>query len=336
MKILMVSYSDCASGNASRVLNLALPLSRRHELTILFDGGDPPVGGQGNALPEQFRRLDVRFTPWLGFLYPTLVLGIFVKLFHGLGKKYDVVHCFKPLPTSFIPAWLLARLAGARLLLDWDDWEGKGGFADQDPPLLREFIDWFQGFALRHCDGIVAVSPLLQKEAGKFSKNVFLLQNGAALGFFKPAPHPQGTAFRLLFVGHLFKSCDLDLVLHGLKHSIIPGIELLVAGDGPRRREFEELAQELGVSKKVRFLGHRKREEIPKLLAEADAVCLPMKDNLANRSRFPVKLGEYLAAGKVVLANPVGVINDFIEDKRNGFLVHDPAEFGRVLDEIVR
>ena|SRR3989338_4878648 len=335
MKILMVSYSDCASGNASRLLGLASQLARRHEVAILFDGGNPRTGGNALPLSGKHSRLNPRFTPWLGSLYPTLLLGIPLKLLYGF-RRYDLVHCFKPLPSSFIPAWLLARLFGARLLLDWDDWEGRGGFADQDPWPLRGFLDWFQGFALRHCDGIVAVTPFLEKEAKKFSPHVFLIANGADLEAFQPSPHLPGTSFKLLFLGHLFKSCDLDLVLHGLKHSIAMGVELLVVGDGPRRAEFEELARQLRVTGKVRFLGFVPRQQIPGLLAEADAVALPLKDNLANKSRFPVKLGEYLAAGKVIIANPVGVVNDFLEDRRNGFLVHDAAEFGQVLDEIVR
>ncbi|MDI6825974.1 MAG: hypothetical protein QMD36_02125 [Candidatus Aenigmarchaeota archaeon] len=78
-------------------------------------------------------------------------------------KDYDIVHCFKPLLSSFIPSYVISKLKGAKLILDWDDWEGEGGFAEFDPFFLRDFLDSFQISCVRKADAIVTVTTFLKK-----------------------------------------------------------------------------------------------------------------------------------------------------------------------------
>ena len=78
-----------------------------------------------------------------------------------------------------------------------------------------------------------------------------------------------------------------------------PHVQFLIAGDGPRMAELRAMADTLRIAGNVRFLGHR--EDIPALLAEADAFVLPSRSEA-----FPNGAIEAMAAGLPVIAGAVG------------------------------
>ncbi len=90
---------------------------------------------------------------------------------------------------------------------------------------------------------------------------------------------------------------------------------LLVAGHGSERERLEELASELGVSARVRFLGVRL--DIPELLKVFDLHVLP-----SRREGLPMILLESMAAGCATVATAVGGVPDVIEHGISGELVN--------------
>ena len=93
-----------------------------------------------------------------------------------------------------------------------------------------------------------------------------------------------------------------------------PHLRFQIVGDGPRRRELEELSHARGLADHVEFLGHR--EDIPSLLAAADAFVLPSRSEA-----FPNGAIEAMAAGLPVVASNVGGLRDLIQNGRTGVLV---------------
>ena len=53
-----------------------------------------------------------------------------------------------------------------------------------------------------------------------------------------------------------------------------PGVELVIAGEGPDRGPLEQRARALGIADRVRFLGAQPRERIVELFRAADATIL--------------------------------------------------------------
>ncbi len=93
-----------------------------------------------------------------------------------------------------------------------------------------------------------------------------------------------------------------------------PGVELLLAGDGPLRGDLERLAGGLGVAGRVRFLGVRK--DVPALLQAADLFALTSVSEAAS-----LTLLEAMASRRAVVVTNVGGNPEIVRDGVEGLLV---------------
>lgn len=98
----------------------------------------------------------------------------------------------------------------------------------------------------------------------------------------------------------------------------IPGVQVLLCGWGDGRPELETLAETLGISDRVRFLGFR--DDLPKVYPAADVFVFP-----SLHEGLPVALMEAMACGlPAVVSNARGCV-DLIEQEKGGFL-RDPMD----------
>lgn len=111
----------------------------------------------------------------------------------------------------------------------------------------------------------------------------------------------------VLFVGgmdiaHTFKG--IPILLQAIKkvRESIPGIQLVLVGDGDERQSFEFLAQGMGISKCVRFIGRASNEELPVYYNMADLFVLP---SIHQGEAFGMVLLEAMASGVPVLATDI-------------------------------
>jgi glycosyltransferase involved in cell wall biosynthesis len=120
------------------------------------------------------------------------------------------------------------------------------------------------------------------------------------------------------FVGALRPWHGVDLALQAL--ALVPDIaHLVVAGDGPIRPELVALADQLGVTDRVHWLGQVSHADIPTVLAACDVATAPYPD-MADFAFSPLKLYEYLAAGLPVVASAIGQIPDVLGHGAFGML----------------
>lgn len=97
-----------------------------------------------------------------------------------------------------------------------------------------------------------------------------------------------------------------------------PDVEFLIAGREvderePFTRQLKALAEELGISRRVKFLGHVR--QMAELLSASDVVVIPSWDE-----GFSLVTIEAMAAGRPVLASDVGGIRDIIRENVTGLL----------------
>ena len=118
----------------------------------------------------------------------------------------------------------------------------------------------------------------------------------------------------LVFAGRLGPQKALGVLLQALTH--VPDVALVVAGDGPERAALERQARDLGIDRRVSFLGAVPREQVLRLFRAADASVLP-----SAWENFPHTVVEALAVGCPVIATAVGGVPEVVRDGANGLLV---------------
>lgn len=107
-----------------------------------------------------------------------------------------------------------------------------------------------------------------------------------------------------------------------------PRVRIAIAGDGPARRHFEDLAAQLDVTNRVMFLGFR--DDIGDLLTACDAVVLP-----SVREGLSISLLEAMAAGKPIVATSIGSQREVASHGPMAWLV-PPADSVSLSDGILR
>ncbi len=126
---------------------------------------------------------------------------------------------------------------------------------------------------------------------------------------------PDGSAAELTHVlvcGLLNSAKGQDLAIAALKGSGCEQIELWLAGDGAEQAALLSLAAAMGVSERVRFLGHR--DDVPGLMRAADLLLLP-----SRWEGMPYVVLEAAAAGLPIVATPVDGAREFLAGELRGW-----------------
>jgi glycosyltransferase involved in cell wall biosynthesis len=91
---------------------------------------------------------------------------------------------------------------------------------------------------------------------------------------------------------------------------------LVIVGDGPERRDLQELASALGLQESVHFVGWTPYEQLPEFYANADVVAIPSLYEPYGRV-----IAEAMAFGRAVVATHTEGARDLIRDGETGFVV---------------
>jgi glycosyltransferase involved in cell wall biosynthesis len=191
---------------------------------------------------------------------------------------------------------------------------------------LKRVAHAAEHFIWRCADIVLPVTEVLASQvvaAGVPRKRIAVVPNGIDLEDFAslPAKAP-GEAVKLGFVGFVRPWHGLDRVLRGLADwQGEPRLDLTVVGEGPARADLEALAATLGLGDRVRFSGLAAREEVPRLVAGFDIALQPASVPYAS----PLKLFEYMAAGRAIVAPDQPNIREVLEHGRTA-LLFDPAK----------
>lgn len=108
---------------------------------------------------------------------------------------------------------------------------------------------------------------------------------------------------------------------------------LLIVGDGPQREMLGQLAAEEGIEDLTIFSGSVPHGEIPDWISRMDIAVAPY-DDLQNFYFSPLKVYEYMAAAKAIVASNIGQITDCITHGSDG-LLYQPGNVSSLADQIM-
>lgn len=186
----------------------------------------------------------------------------------------------------------------------------------------------------RHCTHLIANTQPIARwilAQGWATERVHLLPNFAPDLAAAPPVRldvPPGAPL-LLAAGRLHPVKGFDLLLRALAR--LPGVYLIIAGEGPERAALTTLATKLGVADRLRLPGWRR--DMAGLLAGCDVfVCPSRKEPLGN-----VVIEAFAAARPVVAADAEGP-SALITPGINGLLVprQDPTALAEAIDALLQ
>lgn len=185
-------------------------------------------------------------------------------------------------------------------------------------------------FMLRRACHVQCISKYLCDRARAYGHagNVTLVPNGVDTSKFKV----QSAKFKaddkdtkiIITVSRLVEKNGVDVLMEAFAHVLknIPEAWLHIVGDGPLRKNLEDLSRKLGIADAVKFFGLVPFDDIPTYLARADIFVRPSRSEGLGTAFL-----EALAMGIPVIGTRVGGIPDFLEHEVTGLFSNtDDAE----------
>ncbi len=145
----------------------------------------------------------------------------------------------------------------------------------------------------------------------------------------------------VVWVGGFYVWHDLSLLIDAFKIVVEekPKTRLILVGDGETKSQIEEMVASYGLSDSVILIGAVSHDSIPALLSMADVTVSPYPSLAAKDggTGTPLKIFEYMAAGKPVVASATDQASSVIRNDENGFLVEpdNPVAFGQAIIRIL-
>jgi glycosyltransferase involved in cell wall biosynthesis len=194
-----------------------------------------------------------------------------------------------------------------------------------EPITFRGLSERLERRALSTATRVIAVStPLAAKASALGRADVTVLPNAANPATFDPAKADAAPVrarlgltdrFVVGWAGILREWHGLDLLLDAV--AAVPLAHLLVVGDGPARAAVEQRLTALNISDRAVIAGRVPHELMPDYIAAMD-VAVVAEDR--TRVASPMKLLEYMAMGRAVVAPALDNVRDLVADGANGLL----------------
>lgn len=198
--------------------------------------------------------------------------------------------------------------------------------------ILTPLTKAFEKMLLKNADLLLPVSTKLKNDLislGYDEEKILVSPNAVDLSFFPMAPQKSDKILSqysipaedkvIGFVGSFAPWHRVDMLLDACNKLIktaCHSITLLLIGDGPTRLDMELAAKKLPSNIKAVFTGFISHDELAEHISIIDIAVMPHSNDYGS----PMKIFEYMALGKAVVAPDFGPLRDAIDDGHDGLL----------------
>ena len=219
--------------------------------------------------------------------------------------RRGTLHVHNP-PDFFFPLLWLARWRGWSTVFDHhDDAAGMLRARLGRSTLVESLLGWMRNRSAGAADLTITTNDTQRRLVEAAARRVAVVRNSPPVWFADHQPSPPSGRAKLVFLGEIGVQDRVERTVEILAHLVKDqrvNVELLIIGDGPRRRKVEERARELHVSESVTITGWVPLEEVPVLLASAHVGLDTASPTQVNHGSTMVKILEYLVVGLPVVA----------------------------------
>jgi len=268
-----------------------------------------------------------RIINYLSYMLSSVLAGLWVE-------SPDIIVATSP---QFFCGWagvILSRLRRRPFVLEIRDiWpesiETVGAIRFR--PILR-FLQFLERVMYRSADHIVAVGEGYRRkilEKVNIPERISVVMNGVDLERFRPQPADEELRrqwngdgkFVCAYVGTIGMAHGLDVVLEAaekLRASGRDDVVFWLVGEGARKEELELEARRRGLEGRVVFTGRLPKEEMPRVIASADACLVHLRKTELFETVIPSKIFEMMAMGKPIIMGVRGEALRIVEEAGAG------------------
>jgi len=349
MKILIIIHNRLGTGPFLKVLEFCKSLSHlNNEVTLVCTSNS-------NKFRAKLYKLDL-----INIIEaPDLFIG---KLRQGIDpwnslirylvlrkKNFDLIHAIDCRPTVIIPAIALKiRLHIPLIISWWDDFSRNGTIKERNGLVYNftfGFIEQFFNSRFRKfADYSIAISFYLRNKLIKLGirgSDIDVIRLGSVnkidykydKKFIRSKLSLPKNEIIFIYLGSIFNT-DLELLLDSLviyHNRYGTEIKTILIG---QHDISNDLCKRLSIIK-TGFI--EDDEKLNNYLLASDYAFLPLKNSLANKSRWPSKVADYFAMNLITVFTPVGELKKLYKDYDFGYMskTDSPVDFANSMNNAV-
>lgn len=273
-----------------------------------------------------------------------------IRKLKKISQWADIIHFQKCFHFISVPAVVCAFLYNKPLHYEWDDWEEKIWYHSNRTSIhaliFGNFIKLLERLLPVVADTVSVASRKLEELCISFrvkKENIFKAPVGADLKRFMP--HISGERVRrryhcenrkvILYLGQLHAGQYVKMFIEAAsvvvrKH---PDATFLIIGEGFMANQLKYLVRENGMDRSIIFTGSVPHDAIPQYIGASDICVASFEDNEVTVCKSPLKIVEYLASGKPIVASLVGEVRNMVGGV--GLLV-EPGDYSALAEGIIK
>ncbi|MFZ0640138.1 MAG: glycosyltransferase family 4 protein [Candidatus Acidiferrales bacterium] len=278
-----------------------------------------------------------------------ILLSSAIMALRSLSRRYHLVYVHN-MPDILVVTALIPKAFGAKVIIDLHDPmpELMTTIFEASPEswsvrLLRHLEKW----SLKRADLVLTVNIACKRIFASRSCNaekIDVVMNSPderIFPFCAPASHVSTKArherFVIMYHGSIVERNGLDLAVDALAHvrENFPAAELWIYGSPTSFVErVLETARGKGLGQAVHYFGRTRLEDIAQAVKNCDVGVIPNQRNPFTEINTPVRIFEYLALGKPVVAPRTPGIQDYFD--KESLLFFEPGDSKDLAQQIMR
>ncbi len=247
------------------------------------------------------------------------VIALFYVAGYVMRHKVDFIQAYFAVPAGWV-AWIINVFTG----IPYGIYFGGSDVPGSNPsrykhiyplitPLLRTI--WRRAAFRTVCSQeLVRLGKLADPKV-----DFICIPNGVETARFAPIDRSPNPKVKILFIGRLIYRKGLQRVVQALpkvRDMANKPFELEVVGTGTARTSLDTLAEELGVTDLIHYVGIVPYEKLEQSYQYADMFVLT-----SLSEGMPSVILEAMGCGLPIVASNVGGNNEIVEDGKNGYLI---------------
>jgi len=332
-------------GGATRAYNVAKGLSLAGcDVTVIAAFPHYPTGN----IPQKYRRklLTIEnegefkvvrtFVPPIaskGFANRLLLFSSFAfsSLFAlPFAGKVSVVWAANPNIIAVFPSLIYKLANRCQVVQNVDDlWpEALYDLGVSRKSLLARLGEFIAKIAYKLSSGITPISPayvdVLLHKYGVDRRKIFVVPAGVDPDKFscKKRQVKKRERFRILYIGAFSPAYDFDQVLRAAESlASFSNVDFVIQGGGELAHELKCKVTEAALNNVLLVDKIVSRDEVAEIMADADALLLPLNGVGSIEMGISSKLYEYQAAGKPILCCSSGQPGRYVSETKSGLVI---------------